>query len=74
MVCNEREPCLPTHTFAAKRNFSRDGYPTKARTAFFRSRAGGRFLNRVQVENLEVVNLIGLNLFTSSLELAKFST
>jgi hypothetical protein len=34
----------------------------------------GRFLNRVQVENLKVANLIGINLFTSSLELEKFST
>jgi hypothetical protein len=32
----------------------------------------GRFLNRFQVENLQVVNLIGINLFTSSLKLAKF--
>jgi hypothetical protein len=34
----------------------------------------GRFLNPVQVENLQVANLMGINLFTSSLELAKFST
>jgi hypothetical protein len=33
-----------------------------------------RFLNRVPVENLQVANLIGINSFTSSLELAKFST
>jgi hypothetical protein len=32
----------------------------------------GRFLNRFQVENLQVANLNGINLFTSSLELAKF--
>jgi hypothetical protein len=29
-----------------------------------------RFLNRVQVENLPVENLIGITLFTSSLKLA----
>jgi hypothetical protein len=34
----------------------------------------GRFLNQVQVENLQVANLSGINLFTSSLELAKFTT
>jgi hypothetical protein len=34
----------------------------------------GRFLNRVQVENLQAANLAGIHLFTSSLELAKFST
>jgi hypothetical protein len=33
---------------------------------------GGRFLNRVQVENLPVAKMTGINLFTSSLELAKF--
>jgi hypothetical protein len=38
------------------------------------ARTLGRFLNRVQVENLRVANLMGINLFTSSLELAKFST
>jgi hypothetical protein len=32
----------------------------------------GRILNRFQVENLHVAKLIGINLFTSSLELAKF--
>jgi hypothetical protein len=31
--------------------------------------ARGRFLNRVQVENLQFANLIVINLFTSSLEL-----
>jgi hypothetical protein len=34
----------------------------------------GRFLNEVQVENLQVANLIKINLFASSLELEKFST
>jgi hypothetical protein len=29
----------------------------------------GQLLNQVQVENLRVANLIGINLFTSSLEL-----
>jgi hypothetical protein len=34
----------------------------------------GRFLHRVQVENLQVANLIRIDLFISSLELEKFST
>jgi hypothetical protein len=34
----------------------------------------GLFLNRVQVENFQVANLIRINLFTSNLELEKFST
>jgi hypothetical protein len=33
----------------------------------------GRFLNRVQVGNLPVANLIGINFFTSILELAEFT-
>jgi hypothetical protein len=34
----------------------------------------GRFLNRVQVESLQVANSKRINLFTSSLELEMFST
>jgi hypothetical protein len=41
-------------------------------TTRWRQFARGRFLSRFQVENLPVANLIGINLFTSSLELAKF--
>jgi hypothetical protein len=42
--------------------------------SFVLLKSWGWFLNRVQVENLQIANLIAINLFTSSLELAKFST